>query len=201
MNDDPFSISADSELSKVFNRIWECLREGVNPGRSPFSIAQVATIGLQGEPKLRNLVIRSASQNRVEIRFYTDLRSAKVAEIGADPRVSVVSTDFDSNLQIRFEGTASIISEGPQKQAAWKDCREHSLILYRNPLPPGTAIHHPDEGHPKMGVSDTSDGFENFCLVVVSIINIDWLDLSAQGHERATFRRESSTWSANWVAP
>ena len=201
MNDDPFPISAGSELSKIYNRIWECLHEGVNPGRSPFSIAQVATIGLQGEPKLRNLVIRSASQDRAEIRLYTDLRSAKVAEIGADPRISVVSTDFDNNLQIRFEGTASIISEGPQKRAAWKDCHEHSLILYRNPLPPGTAIHHPNEGHPKTEVSDTSDGFDNFCLVVISIKNIDWLDLSDQGHERAIFIRESSAWNANWIAP
>lgn len=194
-------IASDTGLLQIFSTVWTSLRNGAAPGRSPYSIAQLATVGTDSTAKVRYVVLRQASEDRNEVALHTDVRSAKIAEINANPNVALVVADLEKNIQIRLEGKASIITDGPVKRAAWDASRDHSLVLYRNPLMPGTAIGNPSEGQPANEPADREDGYENFCVIVVSVTRIDWLDLAADGHERASLTRAESDWYGSWVAP
>lgn len=194
-------IASDAGLLQVLSTVWTCLREGAAPGRSPYSIAQMATVGTGGTAKVRYVVLRQASEDSNEVAFHTDVRSSKVAEIRTNPKVALVTADLEANIQIRLEGKASIITNGPVKRAAWDASRDHSLVLYRNPLAPGTEIDHPSDSQPGNDPTDHEDGYENFCVIVISVTRVDWLDLSVNEHERASLTREGSDWYGTWVAP
>jgi pyridoxamine 5'-phosphate oxidase len=45
------------------------------------------------------------------------------------------------------------------------------------------------------------DGYEHFCVVTVSVQQLEYLDLSPRGHERAVFRKIDHAWTGQWVAP
>ena len=55
--------------------------------------AFAASLGLDGAPKVRTVVIRSLDETNGLIRFNTDLRSRKAAEIDADSRVTLLGYD------------------------------------------------------------------------------------------------------------
>lgn len=194
-------VIGNTGLGQVLTTVWTCLREGTASGKSPFSFAQLATVGTQGTAKVRYVVLRRVCEETGEVTFHTDVRSAKIAEINANPNVSLVAADLEKNVQIRLEGTASVITDGPVKRSAWDASRDRSLVLYRNPLVPGTVIDNPSDGQPGNEPVDRDDGYENFCVTVISVTCIDWLDLSANGHERANLMRTGSGWCGNWVAP
>jgi len=194
-------VTGNTGLGQVLSTVWMCLREGAAPGRSPYSVAQLATVGTDGTAKVRHVVLRRVCEDTSEITFHTDVRSAKVAEINANPNVSIVAADLEKNIQIRLEGTASIITDGPVKRSAWDASRDHSLVLFRNPLVPGTPVDNPSDGQPASEQHNRDDGYENFCVVAMSVNHIDWLDLSADGHERARLMRTGSGWCGTWVAP
>lgn len=194
-------ITSNTGIAQVLSTVWICLRKGVAPGRSPYSIVQLATVGADHAAKVRYVVLRRVCKETSEITFHTDVRSAKIAEISANPNVALVAADLEKNIQIRLEGKASVITDGRIKRAAWDASRDHSLVLFRNPLVPGTPIDSPSDGQPGNDLADRDDGYENFCVVAISLTHIDWLDLSADGHERASLVRTGSGWCGSWVAP
>jgi pyridoxamine 5'-phosphate oxidase len=179
------------------DRVWAALMAGAQPGRTPFTVVQLATSGLDDAPKVRSVILRSADAERGAVSFFTDLRSAKIKEMRRQPRVSLIGYDADAGFQIRLEGKATIDKEGREKAAAWAACRSHTRALFQHTLPSGTPIAAPAEAAP----ADDGDGERHFAVVVVSIIRIDWLDISGPLHLRAVFQRDGYDWRGGWVAP
>ena len=103
------------------------------------------------------------------------------------------------DFEIRLEGKASIDTEGPEKAEAWAACRSHTRALFRHSLPSGATIAAPAESAP--ADDGDGDGEGRFALVVVSVIRIDWLDISGPLHLRAVFQRDGCDWRGGWVAP
>ncbi|CAD9217546.1 Pyridoxamine-phosphate oxidase [Burkholderia cenocepacia] len=193
---DPISES----LAQTYDRLWSCLESGINVQRSPFTMLQAATLGLDGAPKVRTIVLRHV--NRVErvLSFHTDARSAKVVELRRDPRLSIVANDLDALVQIRAEGVASICDDEAQRRAIWEASRPHTLLLYRAPLPPGTPVVSPEAAHLD-STAPAADGYENFCLIHMTVTRIDWLELARAGHRRAVFELNERGYEARWIAP
>ena len=75
------------------DRVWAALMAGAQPGRTPFTVLQLATSGLDGAPKVRSVILRSVDAEQGAVSFFTDLRSAKVEEIRHEPRVSLIGYD------------------------------------------------------------------------------------------------------------
>ncbi|SIO72071.1 hypothetical protein SAMN05444172_8455 [Burkholderia sp. GAS332] len=192
-------------MTDIVERVWSLLNAGANAGamRSPFTMLQAATLGLDGAPKVRTIVLRHVSTERSTLDFHTDARSEKVAQLIVDSRISLVGCDLDSGIQIRVEGNARLSDDVEEKMAVWNGSRPRSLIVYRAPLVPGTAVESPKAAYALPSEAQGSmAGFENFCLVTVDVRKIDYLDLSSpNGHERATFFREGEEWHGGWVAP
>jgi pyridoxamine 5'-phosphate oxidase len=192
-------------MDELFDRIWALLYAGANAGkeRSPFSLLQAATLGLDGGPKVRTVVLRRADRAGSSVVFHTDARSEKAAELARDPRIALVGCDLDAGIQIRLEGVARISADLAEREAVWNASRPRTLILYRAPLAPGKPIASPDDAHPSAQCGDAASmaGFENFCLIDVHVSSIDYLDLSAAGHVRARFTLERDKWRGSWLAP
>lgn len=192
-------------LTETYDRLWSCLESGVGAQRSPFTMVQAATLGLDGAPKVRTIVLRQVSRADHRLSFHTDARSEKVVELRRDPRIAIVAYDLDSLVQIRAEGVATMCDDEAQRRAVWQSSRPHTLLLYRAPLRPGTPIESPEEAHvtanPGTGTATTDDGYRNFCLLHVTVTRIDWLDLARDGHRRAVFDVSDDGYEGRWIAP
>ena len=190
-------------LADAYAAVWENLLGGTANGRVPFKIMQAATIGLDGAPAVRSIVLRRVSEADNIIAFHTDIRSPKSAELKSDRRIALVGIDPDRNVQIRIQGEARIVHEAQARRTAWASARAQSLIVYQTTLAPGTPVDRPiAAAAPMLDVFQASDGFENFCIVEVRPSMIDWLDLSiADTPRRARFGRVLDGWEGRWVAP
>ncbi|RQS24276.1 pyridoxamine 5'-phosphate oxidase family protein [Burkholderia sp. Bp8998] len=197
------SDPASESLTQTYDRLWSCLESGVGTRRSPFTMLQAATLGLDGAPKVRTIVLRQVSRADRLLSFHTDARSEKVAELRRDPRIAIVAHDLDALVQIRAEGVASICDDEAQRRAIWQSSRPHTLLLYRAPLRPGTPIESPEEAHVTASgnTTPTDDGYQNFCVLYVTVARIDWLDLASTGHRRAIFDLTDDGYEGRWIAP
>ncbi|MEK6349470.1 MAG: pyridoxamine 5'-phosphate oxidase family protein [Burkholderia sp.] len=200
-------------MNDLLDRIWTLLDEGANAGRerSPFTMLQAATLGLDGAPQVRTVVLRGVDRTARSLMFHTDARSAKAAEIARDGRIALVGCDLANGLQIRAEGVARLRTDEAERLAIWRASRPRTLILYRAPLPPGTPVAEPADAHPPEAQAgaepDSMAGFAQFAVIDVRIDAIDWLDLAADGHRRARFAHDAHDtagapgWHGGWVAP
>lgn len=187
------------DLSDALSTLWAALHLGASPARSPFTIWQCATLGLDGAPQLRSIVLRGADEEARRLSFHTDLRSPKIAEIAADDRVALVAVDLDSYRQLRVAGRARVVGDAARRQAMWSAARPHTLILYQTPHAPGTPIATPEDGHVPAG--EAVSGFANFALIDVELQQLELLDLTPGQHSRALFRWEHGQWHGQWIAP
>lgn len=190
-------------LEQIYARIWACLADATGQGRQPFAAVQVATIGVDGAPNVRTVMLRGVSEAQNLITFHTDLRSPKIAELGRDPRIALVGVDSVHNLQIRITGEARILRDGPARLEAWKSSPDHRLCVYRTLLGPGTPICEPADAFGENQVAAGDDaGLAHFCVVEVRPETLEWLEHSAANrHERARFVRDGDHWVQGWVAP
>ncbi|AFQ51592.1 pyridoxamine 5'-phosphate oxidase family protein [Burkholderia cepacia] len=197
------SDPASESLEQTYDHLWSCLESGVSTQRSPFTMLQAATLGVDGAPKVRTIVLRQVSRADRQLSFHTDVRSEKVAELRRDPRIAIVANDLDALVQIRAEGVASICDDEAQRRAIWQSSRPHTLLLYRAPLRPGTPIESPEDANvaTSQSAAATDDGYQNFCLLHVTVTRIDWLELARSGHRRAVFDLNDDGYEGRWIAP
>ncbi|MXQ10319.1 pyridoxamine 5'-phosphate oxidase family protein [Microvirga makkahensis] len=188
-------------IASVHQELWQNLGAATR-SRSPFTTMQLATIGTDGAPKVRTVVLRQVDEARSTVSFVTDLRSPKVAEIRRDPRVSLVGYDPQGGIQIRLEGRAVILAQPEDKKPIWDRCRSHTLALFQTPDAPGTEIASPrGAGGTLEHREGNEQAFRNFCVVEVELQRLEWLDLSPEGHQRCFFRRTAGSWVGTWIAP
>ncbi|WP_322028975.1 pyridoxamine 5'-phosphate oxidase family protein [Paraburkholderia sp. J76] len=192
-------------MDQIVDMVWAHLHAGANAGkeRSPFTMLQAATIALDGAPAVRTVVLRRASREQRSVMFHTDVRSTKVAELRRDPRISLLGCDLDAGIQIRLHGVASIVEATSVRRHVWNSSQPRTLIVYRTPFAPATPVTSPAQAHAATHAENMgpSAGFENFCLIEVTVSRIDYLDLNPAGHMRASLVFEDGEWRGTWIAP
>jgi pyridoxamine 5'-phosphate oxidase len=189
-------------MDEILDEVWNLLDSGANAGkqRSPFTMLQAATHGLDGAPAVRTVVLRRIVRAQRSLMFHTDLRSTKVAELRRDARIAIIGCDLDAGKQLRLTGTARIVEDLRDTLPVWESSRPRTLIVYRTPVAPGTPVSTPEEAHPPADSAATG-GFEHFCLIEITVSGIDYLHLAPKGHVRARFRFEEESWRGQWLAP
>ncbi|WP_322032726.1 pyridoxamine 5'-phosphate oxidase family protein [Paraburkholderia sp. J76] len=190
-------------LEQIYARIWDCLAAAVREDDQPFKVMQAATIGLDGSPNVRTVLLRGASETENRLTFHTDLRSPKIAELSREPRIALVGVDPARNLQLRVFGETRILRHGQARLDAWRSSPDHDLIAYRTHLPPGTPMAHAGDALDETRDAPNPDeGLKHFCVVEVRPARLDWLDLSAaDGPQRALYVRRNDDWAPAWIAP
>jgi pyridoxamine 5'-phosphate oxidase len=181
--------------------LWDFLAEGAEHGRSGFHLPSLATLGADGAPRLRSVVLRAADRATGTLRFHCDRRSDKAAEIRANPACALAAYDEAAKVQIRVEGRATLHTDDAVAEAAWAGSRAMSRVCYGAEPAPGTvlsaggAYRLPDEP------SATILGRPHFAAVVVRAAHLDFLYLDRRGHRRAAWRRTETGWAGDWIAP
>jgi pyridoxamine 5'-phosphate oxidase len=187
-----FADDLDATLAEAFR----LLGVGVADRRSPFHTPSLASIGPNGAPRIRTLVLRGFDPASRTLRLHTDPRSGKVHDIAAGPRVALHAYGAGTQVQLRLGGTATLHTDDAIADNAWAATPPNARLVYTSTLPPGASIRTPALPAP------TSDGRENFAVLVMQFDALEWLSLSAAGHRRARF-----TWdrageaSAEWLVP
>jgi pyridoxamine 5'-phosphate oxidase len=191
-----------NDMNEAFLETWRLLSQGVVDRKSGFHHATVASIGEGGQPRLRTVILRGCEPQNWALRFHTDLRSKKIAELRADPRVSLQFYDPEQKIQIRLEGKATVHADDAVADAAWAGSRVFSRQCYGIMPGPGTTILDAGDYHwPQQTDEATAGGRANFCAVSVSATNFEWLYLASGGHRRASFKRTTDGFQGDWLAP
>lgn len=187
------------DLELTLAECWRLVLHGAQDRQAEAHTPAVATVGLDGAPAVRTVVLRAADSQTRTIAFHTDARSPKLAEIRRNPECSVLLYERSWKAQARLRGQASIHLDDAIAAAAWARTAEMSKLCYQVTTAPGASI-----GTPADAVFDavkTNDGRDNFCCVTIDVRDIEWLYLHHLGHRRARFAWDGAAWRKTWLAP
>lgn len=176
---------------------WRLLTRAVPDRRSGFHTPAISTIGLDGAPSVRTVVLRHVDEAARIIRFHTDTRAPKIAELTREPRIGALFYDFKSKLQLRANGVARIHAPGSALALeCWERSQEMSRVCYAQTQAPRAVLSDPLEGEAR-----GSGGVEHFSVVVIEVQKLEWLYLHHEGHRRALFEWRDGHCHKQWLAP
>lgn len=180
----------------ILQRIWQLLHEATTQGAG-FTLGFLGTLGIEGEPRVRAIILRQFQESPERICFATNIHSEKVAEIRRSPQVALTGHDAERSVQLRIEGRASVVEDQTQRQRAWESLAPHSQQLYASTLVPGAPL----SEELNDAVEDDGSAFERFAWVSIELEQLDWLDLSAEPHQRWQFTQQAGSWNGRRVVP
>lgn len=201
---EPAGQAAPATLDGVWDDLWSRLEAAVRKRQHPYRTCVVATAGDDGVDA-RTVVLRGADRAGGTLRFHTDRRSAKLAQLLHDRRVALVF--YGDGVQVRARGIATVHAEDEGADAAWAATPAMSRRCYLTAAAPGTPSEVPTSGlapeltmlRPPLEL--TARGRDAFAVVAVRVQSIDWLHLAARGQRRAGFSRDGASWMATWMVP
>lgn len=187
-----------NDLDGSLRAAWALLARGAKDRKTPAHVPVLATNG-PGAPRLRTVVLRGCDRQARRLRFHTDRRSAKVAEIEADPAGAVLVYDPGRKIQLRIACQLSVHIDDGLARAAWAATRDFSRACYQVMRAPGEPVGDPREV--TVSAEASHDGADHFAVIAAQITRIEWLYLAAHGHRRAEFLWQDSDWKGRWLVP
>ena len=200
--DTPFAALDSAEA-----RLWQALGRAAKDRRSPWHTPMLATLGPDGAPEARVLVLREANREMRLLRLHSDARTPKVQQIAADPRVTVLLYDPGERLQLRVSGVARAESDGPVAGRAWADANLFARRCYTAPVAPGTVAAAATSGLPPALESreptahESEAGRANFSVILIEALRLEFLHLAVTGHRRGAFVWNGDRWRGEWLVP
>ena len=185
-------------LDEVRADTFRLLSRGVADRRSPFRSPTLATAGRDGRPRLRTVVLRAFDPACRRLVVHSDLRAAKVAEIGIDPRVALHIWDDGAQVQVQLAGAATL-QGADVARGEWDRLHPGSRSTYRVRPVPGTPLD--DPASPDGDRVEEEAAFANFAVIAVDLTGMEWLHLARDGHRRAAFTWTADGMGARWLVP
>lgn len=173
-------------------RIWTELQRAVNDRHHEWRTPVLATVGADGLPQARTVVLRQALVKRSQLQIYTDSRSPKVAEMAATPGVMLTFWSKRLGWQLRVRATTVVQHTGPEVDAIWaKVSQSPAAGDYLSAHAPGELVG-------DLGVSEAASPrvapAHHLCIVTAQVQSIDWLELARSGHRRAFVQADNWSW-------
>ena len=192
-----------NDLTACLEHAWLTLEQAVNDRRSPMHTPSVATLGVDNSPRSRTVVLRHVDRAAKAVRFHTDIRSSKFAELKRDPRISALFYDAEQKLQLRVEGRASLHISDRLADDAWMATQAMSRHAYVVEPASGSIIASGGDFLITKGRELSEMGRPNFCVVRIAIERIETLWLGSEGHRRASFvwKNQQDSPIAQWLVP
>jgi pyridoxine/pyridoxamine 5'-phosphate oxidase len=187
------TLSLDAVLSEAFGY----LAEGAADPGSLWHTPSLANIDAQGIVSQRTVVLRAWDADARRADIHTDTRSAKYEALRHDPRASLHGWDPQRQVQLRLRGQVQLHAHDPVARAAWVALRPASRATYTVIPGPGATLLGPGE---TKEVSEI-EGFAAFCVLRLTIDELEWLHLEQGSHARARFRWDNGTINSMWLVP
>lgn len=198
-------LAVPDTLDAVLDDGWSRLARGAKDRRSTFHTPVVATAG-DADVRQRVMVLRAADRATATLRFHSDVRSAKMSQIGDGAAASVLGYDPGARIQIALSGT--LAPAGPDvTEAAWQASAFTSRRCYLAEPGPGTPIDGAGSGLPPHLLDraptpkESLAGRTNFVALVFAVSALEWLELTSAGNRRAAFVRRGTGWEGQWLIP
>lgn len=173
--------------------------------KSAWRTPVLATVGLDGAPRARVLVLRRCEPEAGVLWLHTDRRAVKVAELSAEPRAALTFWDSRRALQLRVEGSARIEADAAVLAEAWARVPDGSRRNYATVEAPGSPC--PEDADPSgdnagahLG-ANAVEGRVNFAMVAIRAERLDWLWLGPEQHRRGESRRAGAGWESRALVP
>ena len=159
------------------------LTAATGSARHGFHLLTVATVGTDGRPDARTVVLRHVDPERCVVRFHSDIRSPKVRAIQRDPRVALHWYDPLIRAQVRIDARATIHHDDELAAAAWNAAAAMSRACYATAVAPGDPLDDFRTGPVAPAAGDDA-GRGHFGVVSCGFDSVDLLVLHAAGHQR-----------------
>lgn len=185
-----------SDLTAIETRLWEELARCARDAGHGWHRAVLATAGEDGADA-RVVVLREVRPALHELVIYTDTRSPKARQIEHDPRATLVCWCPDMGWQLRLRCHLELADDGLEVTSRWAGIRHRPAAQdYLSPLAPGSVVR-----DPRAGGATSSDDARSACVqrghfgvLTARVQSIDWLEVHAQGHRRASFDTQGRRW-------
>lgn len=189
MSLDPHPWARD--LGDLYSQVWTRLGRGVQDKHASARHPTLATIGTNGLPQARTVVLRAADKSSATLDIHTDLHSAKVTELRANPGAALHVWDTSPHLQMRIEADVAILS-GADVADIWKRVPGPARLAYGSTPSPGQPI------EDALAYEKSPDPAA-FAVLRLKVIAIDALHLGPD-HRRARYMRRDN-WAGQWLTP
>lgn len=189
-----------NDLTLTETEAWRRLTMGATERTSPYHLMQLASLRQDAaggfEPQVRTVVLRGVDLAEKRLRFHTDARSPKVAELAASPRVQALLYDPAQKIQLRLSATAAPASEALRAEA-WAATGRLGRECYAVATAPSAP-----QSNPAAVFADEADPAV-FLPILLTVTALDWLYLASAGHRRAffTYGSDGSLTGAHWRVP
>ncbi|MEN9627233.1 MAG: hypothetical protein RJA10_459 [Pseudomonadota bacterium] len=178
-------MARPDSLDEIEAEVWAQLAQAPKRRSHGWRIGVLATADGDGADA-RSVVLREVDAGNRCLVFFTDSRSPKVRQLQQHPRATLVLWSADLGWQLRLKVQLSIETSGLAVSSRWARLKMSPAAQdYLSPLPPGSAIGTP------VPVRDTR---EHFGVLMAQVLSVDWLELHADGHRRASFDAEGRRW-------
>lgn len=191
-------------LEELEKESWERLVNGATKSKDAFHTPSIATLN-QNEVSMRTVVLRKAIPSEKELRFHTDIRSNKWAELAQNDSISALFYDASARIQLRVKGKALLHFNNEITSEAWNKTTLSSRKCYLTDFSPSSFALAPTSGlaehieQENFTMLESEVGQKNFGIVSIRVESIDWLWLNHAGHRRAFFDYKNG--SSDWMIP
>jgi pyridoxamine 5'-phosphate oxidase len=173
-------------LSLIETSCWQELQQAAQQADHAWRTMVLATVE-DAVAQARSVVLREVLPESRELVFYTDARSAKVAQMQAQPLGTLLCWSKELGWQLRMRVALQVQTSGLQVSSRWARLKLTPAAQdYLAPLPPGTPV--AERYEPERATRN------HFAVVTARVQAIDWLELHADGHRRACFDAEGAQW-------
>jgi pyridoxine/pyridoxamine 5'-phosphate oxidase len=175
--------NAEDELRRS---IWEQLERAVTCREHAWRLPVLANVDRRGLPQARTVVLRGVDAATQQLRIFTDHRSPKALALTSRPQAVLVFWSQVLSWQLRVAVDVRIETGGPLVDEGWERIsRTAAAADYLSLQAPGSPI---------QSDSTLSAGEHALGIMIARVRDIDWLELSAQGHRRARLTDEDFQW-------
>ena len=195
-----------NNLDKVYLKIWELLKTGLQNRDLPFHIP-VFICGEGSKSDGRIVVLRGVDERENKIWFHSDVRSNKIKILKSNPEATLLFYDKSEKIQLRIGGNTKINYQNNISENSWKKTAHMSRQCYLGDKSPGSNVSIPTSGltydvdNLKYTKEESEIGYRNFCVIEIFIKSIEWLYLAAKGHRRAYFSLKNNSLEKKWLIP
>ena len=196
------------DLAGTLERSWRLLETAVADPASPARTPVLISVDADGLAQGRTVVLRDFNRQQRQLKVYTDVRSAKVAQLRAQPNCTLVGYQPDPMIQLRLNMRAVIHHDNELTRDAWIVMPGPNRCNYLTDPDPGSLSVEPTDGRPVITAESVPTQKENeiayshFSVIVFTVNELEWLNLPRRGHRRAQFIwDEADSLQSHWLIP